>query len=266
MTNFYFIINIIQIIGKKTVFLIIHIGKSGILLINIVTSNMNLKKNSRNFIKQFYIMGFLSLGIIIISSLFIGMVVGLQGYYILQKFGTEEVIGQMISLTIIRELGPVMSALLFVGRTGASLAAEICLMKNTDQMLAIENMGIDPIGKIITPKFWAGLISMIILAIIFIVMAIIGSYIATVLWLKCDNNIFWSSITDNIDFKIDIINSIIKSSIFGFVIIWVALFQGINSKTTIEGIIISTTNTVVYSTFIILIINFFLTSLMFNWI
>lgn len=256
---------IITSIGKNLINFIIDIGIATILLKKNIYSIIKLKKNFKNFLRNIYFIGFLSLGLILLSGIFIGMVVGLQGYYILKKFGTEEIIGQMTSLTIIRELGPVVSALLFAGRTGASLTAEICLMKNTDQLTAMEMMGINTIIKVISPKFWACILSMLILALIFIVISIFGSYISTVLWLDIDSNIFWTSIKDSIDIKIDIINSLIKSIIFGIIISWTAIYQGLNSKSTTEGIALSTTNTVVYSSFIILSLNFFLTAIMFNW-
>ncbi|HFL8824245.1 MAG TPA: lipid asymmetry maintenance ABC transporter permease subunit MlaE [Candidatus Azoamicus sp. OHIO1] len=261
----YSIINKIECLGKASLKFMITIGKAGLLIKSIITGNVILKRNIKQFIRHLYFIGVLSMGIIIISGLFIGMVVGLQGYYILKKFGAEQVIGQMTVLTIIRELGPVISALLFAGRTGASLTAEIGLMECTEQLSSMEMMGIDPIKKVIAPRFWAGLIAMILLALIFIVIAIIGSYISTVHWLNVDSNSFWSSIQENVNFKVDIINSIIKSTIFGFIITWISVFQGITCKPTAEGIAISTTNTVVYSSFTILGLNFFLTAIMFKW-
>ncbi len=266
MKKIFFIINKIEMLGLKFIDFITAVGQSALLLKNIIFSNLDLQKNFRQFLRYLYFIGVLSLGIIVLSALFIGMVVGLQGHYILQKFGTEEIIGQMTALTIIRELGPVVSALLFTGRTGASLTAEICLMKSTEQLLAMEMMGIDTIKKVIAPRFWAGLISMVLLSLIFIVVAVFGSYLSTVCFLNLDADIFWMSIRENVDFKIDIVNSIIKSFIFGFIITWISIFQGVYSNSTAEGIAISTTNTVVYSSFIILGLNFFLTSIMFKWI
>lgn len=266
MKKIFFIISKIELLGFKCIDFIVTVGKSALLLNSVIFSNIEFKKNFKSFLRHLYFIGVLSLGIIVLSALFIGMVVGLQGHYILQKFGTEEVIGQMSALTIIRELGPVVSALLFTGRTGASLTAEICLMKSTEQLLAMEMMGIDIIKKVIAPRFWAGLISMVLLSLIFIVVAIFGSYLSTVCWLNLDNDIFWMSVRESVDFKIDIVNSIIKSFIFGFIITWISIFQGVDSKSTAEGIAISTTNTVVYSSFIVLGLNFFLTSIMFKWI
>ncbi|HIH2762565.1 MAG TPA: MlaE family lipid ABC transporter permease subunit [Candidatus Azoamicus sp. MARI] len=265
MKKIFFILNKIEIFGLTCVNVIVSVGKSVFLLKNIIFSKLEYRKTFIHILKHLYFIGVLSLGLIILSALFIGMVVGLQGHYILQKFGTEEIIGQMTALTIIRELGPVVSALLFTGRTGASLTAEICLMKSTEQLLAMEMMGIDITKKVITPRFWAGLISMVMLSLIFIVVAIFGSYLSTVCFLNLDSDVFWISIRENIDFKIDIVNSMIKSLIFGFIITWISIFQGLDSKMTAEGVSMSTTNTVVYSSFIILGLNFFLTSIMFKW-
>lgn len=264
MKMIYLIFNTIESLGIKIIDFIIEVGSAIFLLKNIFTRKKIPKRNIREFLKQIYFIGVLSLGIIILSGFFIGMVVGLQGYSILKKFGTEDIIGQMTALTIIRELGPVVSGLLFTGRTGASLTAEICLMKSTEQLASMEMMGIDPIKKIIMPRFLAGIISMVILSLIFIVVAVLGSYISTVLWLDVDNGAFWNNIKENIDFRIDIINSFIKSLIFGFIITWISVFQGVKSESTNSGIAFATTNSVVYSSFAILGLNFFLTAIMFR--
>lgn len=254
---------IIETIGKHSINFIKNIGKALFVLKNSINGIYNIDK--QQIIKNLYFIGTLSLGIILISGFFIGMVVGLQGYNILKKFGAEQLSGQMIALTIIRELGPVVSALLFSGRTGASLTAEIGLMKNTDQLSSMEMMGIDPLKKIIAPKFFAGLFSMFFLNLIFILTAIIGSYITNTCWLNIDSSLYWSSIKEIVNFKLDILNSMIKSVIFGFIITWVAIFQGLKNNLSASEIAISTTNTVVYSAFAILGMNFLLTAIMFSW-
>jgi len=263
MKMIYFLVNKIEILGNIFINIIINIGEAGILLTDVLFANILNKKNYKYFIRNIYFIGVLSLGIIILSAFFIGMVVGFQGYYILKDFGKEEIIGQMSTLIIIRELAPVISALLFTGRTGTSLTTEICLMKNTDQLSSIDMMGIDSIKKIITPRFWAGMLSMFILSIVFIVIAVFGCYFSTVFLLEIDTNVFWINIKENIDFKLDVINSLIKSIIFSFIIVWISIYQGIKSKSTMESIALSTTNTVVYSSFVILSLNYFLTSIMF---
>lgn len=253
----------IQIIGEYLVYFITNIGKAIFMLKNSIYGNINI--NRKQIIKNLYFIGVLSLGIIIVSGFFIGMVVGLQGYNILKKFGAEQLSGQMISLTIIRELGPVVSALLFSGRTGASLTAEIGLMKSTEQLSSMEMMGIDPLKKIIAPRFLSGIFSLFFLNLIFVLTAIFGSYVTTSYFLNVDNTIFWSSIKEIINFRLDILNSIIKSIIFGFIITWISIFQGLKCNSTSEGLGVSTTNTVVYSSFAILGINFLLTVIMFSW-
>ncbi|HFL8819430.1 MAG TPA: MlaE family lipid ABC transporter permease subunit [Candidatus Azoamicus sp. OHIO2] len=265
MKRLYFLINNLEIIGKTTLDLIIDIGKAGVFLFDIIICKINFNKNGINFIKQFYFIGVLSVGLISISALFIGMVVGLQCYYIIQKFGVEDIIGQLTALTIVRELAPVVSAMLFIGRTGSSLTAEISFMKSTDQLASMEMMGINSIEKLIVPRFWCGLISMLLLALIFIVVSIFGCYISTVIYLNIEHDIFWSSIKEHVNFRYDVLNSLFKSVVFGFIIMWISLFQGLNSNSTVAGMAKATTNTVVYSTFIILGLNFFLTAVMFSW-
>ena len=182
MKKIYLFIKSIEDLGVNILIFINAIGKSLLFLLSIVPYVINIFKSSKSLIKQIYFIGFLSLGLIIVSGLFIGMVVGLQSYSIIEKFGTEEIIGQMTSLSIIRELGPVVSAILFVGRTGTSLTAELCLMKSTDQLSSMEMMGISYLEKVVMPKFLSGLICMFFLTVIFIIVAIIGSYFATVVW------------------------------------------------------------------------------------
>ncbi len=263
MKKIYFLISYLEYLGKNFIQFIVTVGQAGIFLVSILLSRVIYKRNIAHFVKQFYFIGVLSVGLIVVSALFIGMVVGLQGYYIIHKFGTEDIVGEMASLTIVRELAPVVNAMLFTGRTGASLTAELCLMKSTDQLISMEMMGVPPIKKLIVPRFWCGLISMLFLALLFITVSLFGCYLSTVVYLKMDHDIFWSGVREHLDFKIDILNSLIKSIVFAFVIMWVSLFQGINSDSTANGIARATTNTVVYSTFIILGLNFFLTAIMF---
>ncbi len=263
MRKIYYLVDYI-LFYSKNIFITINVfGKSLLFLISVLFCRSGIRRNYKVFIRNFYFMGFLSLSLFIVSAMFIGMVVGLQSYSIIKKFGTEEIIGHMIALSIIRELGPVVSAILFVGRNGSSLTAELCLMKSTDQISSMEMMGISFLEKVVVPKFISGLICMFFLTIIFIVVAILGSYIADVIYFNIDHYIFWSSIQNNVDFKTDILNSFIKSVIFGFIIVWISLFQGINSIPTVHGISKATTNTVIYSIFSILCLNFFLTAIMF---
>jgi phospholipid/cholesterol/gamma-HCH transport system permease protein len=202
----------------------------------------------------------------VLSSLFIGMVLGLQGYTILVKFGAEQVLGQLIALSLVRELGPVVAALLFAGRAGSTLTAEIGLMKATEQLSSLEMMGVDPLKRIVAPRFWAGQISMPLLALIFNAVAIYGGYMVGVKWLGVDGGAFWANMQSAVDFHEDVVNGIIKSVVFGTVTTWIAVYQGIVCITTAEGIGRATTKTVVYASLAILAMDFFLTAVMFgNW-
>ena len=219
----------------------------------------DFRHSSKRLIHQLYSVGVLSLVIIIISGIFIGMVLGLQGYTILVKFGAEQALGQLIALILVRELGPVVSALLFAGRAGSSLTAEISLMKTTEQLSSMEMMGVDPLHRIIAPRFWAGQLSLPILALVFSSVAIIGGYMVGVIWLGVDGGAFWSNMQAAVNFQVDIVNGIIKSVVFGTVTTWIAVFQGIDCVPTSEGIANATTRTVVYSSLAILGLDFFLT-------
>ena len=213
-------------------------------------------------IRQIYNEGVLSLIIIVVSALFIGMVVGLQGYTTLEKFGTTSALGQLLALSITRELGPVITALLFAGRAGSALTAEIGLMKTTEQLSSMEMMAVDPLHRIISPRFWGGVISMPILATIFSAIAIYGGYLVGVVWLGVNSGTFWSNMQATVNFRIDVVNGIIKSIAFGVVVTWIAVFQGYDCVPTPEGISRATTRSVVYSSLVILGLDFVLTTMM----
>jgi phospholipid/cholesterol/gamma-HCH transport system permease protein len=208
--------------------------------------------------------GVLSLVIIVISGLFVGMVLGLQGYTTLVKFGAEQALGQLIALSLVRELGPVVSALLFAGRAGSALTAEIGLMKTTEQLSSMEMLGVDPLRRIIAPRFWAGQISMPLLALIFSCVAIYGGHMVGVIWLGVDDGAYWANMQSSVDFYDDVVNGIIKSVVFGTVVTWIALYQGYRCPPTSEGIAKATTQTVVYSSLAILGLDFILTAVMFG--
>lgn len=238
------------------------IGRSGWLLVRSIVRVPDIKHGFPELVKQIYNEGVLSLIIIIVSAMFIGMVVSLQGYNVLVKFGTTSALGQLLALSITRELGPVVAALLFAGRAGSALTAEIGLMKATDQLSSMEMMAVDPLQRVISPRFWGGFISMPVLATIFSAMAIYGGYLVGVKWLGVDNGAFWSGMQSSVGFRIDVINGIIKSIVFGFAVTWVAVFQGYDCVPTAEGIGRATTKTVVYSSLLILGLDFVLTAMM----
>jgi phospholipid/cholesterol/gamma-HCH transport system permease protein len=218
----------------------------------------------RLLITQLYSVGVLTFLIITISGLFVGMVLGLQGYYILSDFGAEETLGVMVAASLVRELGPVVSGLLFAGRAGSALTAEIGLMKATEQLSGMEMMAVDPIRRIITPRFFAGFLSMPLLAALFSAIGVLGGQFVGCGLLGVDTGAYWSQMQAKLDFEDDIINGVIKSMVFGFVASWIALFEGYDSVPTSEGVSRATTRTVVNSAFSILGLDFILTALMFG--
>jgi phospholipid/cholesterol/gamma-HCH transport system permease protein len=237
-------------------------GKAGILLSQVIFSIPNFKKGTPLIAQQIYAEGVLSLLIIVVSSLFIGMVVALQGYHTLAKFGASQELGPLVALSVVRELGPVVTALLFAGRAGSALAAEIGLMKATDQLSSMEMMAVDPIRRVIAPRLWGGFISMPLLTIIFNLVAIYGAYLVGVKWLGLDAGAFWSNMQSSVDFWSDIVNGIYKSIVFGLVVTWISLYQGYSAEPTSAGIASATTRSVVYSSLAILGLDFVLTAMM----
>ena len=213
-------------------------------------------------IREIYFTGVMSLVIIIVSAFFVGMVLGLQGYYTLQKYGSSEAIGVLVALSLVRELGPVVTALLFAGRAGTAITAEIGLMKATEQLSAMEMMAVSPIARIIAPRFWAGVITMPILASIFSMVGVLGGYVVAVPIIGVDEGAFWSQMQANVDFRFDIVNGLIKSVVFGIACTIIALFEGFDAPPTAEGVSRATTRTVVTSSLAILALDFVLTSFM----
>lgn len=238
------------------------LGRSGLFLFHTLYRRPRPIKAFPLLIEQIYAVGVLSLTIIIVSSLFIGMVVGLQGYHTLHKFGAAQQLGQLVALSVVRELGPVVTALLFAGRAGSALTAEIGLMKATQQLASMEMMGVDPLWRVISPRFWAGVISMPVLATLFSALAIFGGYLVGVKWLGVDPGSFWNNMQSSVDFDLDVVNGIIKSLVFGVVVTWIAVFQGYDCMPTAAGISRSTTRSVVYASLAILGLDFILTTMM----
>ena len=214
--------------------------------------------------EQVHFIGNYSLLIIAVSGLFVGMVLGLQGYYTLSQFGAEEKLGQLVALSLLRELGPVVTALLFAGRAGTSLTAEIGLMKAGEQLTAMEMMAVDPIQRVLAPRFWAGLIAMPVLAAVFSAIGVIGGYLVGVQLIGVDPGAFWSQMQANIDVRRDIMNGVIKSFVFGMAVTFTALFQGYEAQPTPEGVSRATTRTVVIASLMVLGLDFIMTALMFN--
>jgi len=218
----------------------------------------------RLLVVQLFSVGVLSIAIVTVSGLFVGMVLSLQGYYILSQFGAEETLGVLVAASLVRELGPVVTALLFAGRAGSALTAEIGLMKATEQLAGLEMMAVDPERRILVPRFFAGLISMPLLAALFSAVGVIGGYFVGVGLLGVDGGAFWSQMQAKIDLHEDIFNGIIKSLVFGWTCTWIALYQGYDCVPTSEGVSRATTRTVVHSAFAVLALDFVLTALMFG--
>lgn len=255
---------IFQNLGKSTRTSFTKLGRATFFLLHILSGIISVLARPRLLLNQLYFVGVLSFLIITISGLFVGMVLGLQGYYILSDFGAETTLGLMVAASLIRELGPVVSALLFAGRAGSALTAEIGLMKATEQLSGMEMMAVDPIKRIISPRFLAGFLSVPLLSALFSAVGIIGGQLVGSGLLGVDEGAYWSQMQAKMDFQSDVVNGMIKSIIFGFVITWIALFEGYDTIPTSEGVSRATTRTVVNSAFSILGLDFILTALMFG--
>jgi phospholipid/cholesterol/gamma-HCH transport system permease protein len=254
----------LQFLGRTTRTGFTKLGRGTFFLLHTLGGIGSILPRPRLILNQIYAVGVLSFLIITISGLFVGMVLGLQGFYILSDFGAEETLGLMVAASLVRELGPVVTALLFAGRAGSALTAEIGLMKATEQLSGMEMMAVDPIKRIISPRFLAGLLSMPLLAALFSMIGILGGHMVGVGLLGVDEGSYWSQMQAGIDFQDDIVNGVIKSIVFGFVATWIALFEGYDTIPTSEGVSRATTRTVVNSAFSILGLDFILTALMFG--
>ena len=213
---------------------------------------------------QIFFLGNYSLAIISVSGLFVGFVLGLQGYYTLQRYGSSEALGLLVALSLVRELGPVITALLFAGRAGTALTAEIGLMKAGEQLSAMEMMAVDPVQRILAPRFWGGIIAMPLLAAVFSAVGVIGGWIVGVVMIGIDSGSFWSQMQSGVDVWRDVGNGIVKSFVFGVTVTFVALYQGFEAQPTPEGVSRATTRTVVVASLAVLGLDFLLTTLMFS--
>ena len=217
-------------------------------------------------IREIYFAGVLSLVIILVSGTFVGMVLGLQGYDTLVRYGSSDALGVLVSLSLIRELGPVVAGLLFASRAGSAITAEIGLMKATEQLAAMEMMAVDPIARVVAPRFWAGVISMPLLAALFSAMGIFGGYLVGVRFSGVDDGSFWSQMQAAVHLRQDVLNGVLKSLVFGIAITWIAVFEGYDAPPTAEGVSRATTRTVVSSSLAVLALDFVMTALMFRGI
>lgn len=255
-------LNQLQAVGKVGLEQVQSLGRAGTFLLGSVMWGGPGSAGFRDLIKQIYSIGVRSLSIIIVAGFFVGMVLGLQGYTILSDFGSEAALGTMVSLTLLRELGPVMTALLFAGRAGSALTAEIGLMKATEQLSAMEMMGVDPLKRVITPRIWGGFIAMPILALLFSLVGIWGGAYVGIEMLGVDEGAYWGNMNASVGFYDDVIKGVIKSLFFGLVVTWIAVYQGFDSIPTSEGISKATTQTVVIASLSVLGLDFILTAIM----
>jgi len=239
-------------------------GRAGLMLFHALVGKPAFCRHAPLLIRQLYSVGVLSLLIIVVSGLFIGMVLGLQGYLVLTTYSAETSLGMLVALSLLRELGPVVTALLFAGRAGSALTAEIGLMKATEQLSSMEMMAVDPLRRVVSPRFWAGFISMPLLTLIFTAVGIAGGALVGVGWKGIDPGFFWSAMQSAVDFHNDVLNCLIKSAVFAITVTWIALFNGYDAIPTSEGISRATTRTVVHASLAVLGLDFVLTALMFG--
>jgi phospholipid/cholesterol/gamma-HCH transport system permease protein len=254
----------IRAIGQRVVNTVWRIGVAARFFFLTLLYSGNCFRRFHLIIRELFSSGVMSLIIIIVAGLFVGMVLGLQGYETLKRYGSESALGVMVALGLVRELGPVMAALLFASRAGSAMTAEIGLMKATEQISAMEMMAVNPIARIVAPRFWAGVISMPLLAALFSAVGVFGGYFVGVVQIGVDEGSFWSQMQAGVDFREDILNGVIKSFVFGIVVTVIALYEGYDAPPTAEGVSGATTRTVVTSSLAILMLDFILTAVMFR--
>ena len=257
-------INLLQALGRWGLNFFERLGRAHIFLAQVLAGVPSLLPRPRLIVQQLYSIGVLSLLIIAVSGLFVGMVLGLQGYNTLVTFGAEKSLGIVVALSLVRELGPVISALLFAGRAGSALTAEIGLMKATEQLSGMEMMAVDPLARVVAPRFIAGIIALPLLAAIFSAVGVFGGYFVGVGLLGIDEGAFWSQMQAKVSLSEDVVNGVIKSMVFGVVATWIAVFEGYDAVPTSEGVSRATTRTVVHTALAVLALDFVLTALMFG--
>ena len=259
------LLNALASLGHRGIKTLRTFGRAGLMLFNAVVGKPEFRKHAPLLIRQLYNVGVLSMLIIIVSGVFIGMVLGLQGYLVLTTYSAETSLGMLVALSLLRELGPVVAALLFAGRAGTSLTAEIGLMKAGEQLSAMEMMAVDPIQRIIAPRFWAGLIVVPLLTAVFNAVGVLGGWIVSVPMIGVDPGAFWSQMQGGVDVWADLGNGVLKSAVFGVTVTFVALLQGYVAKPTADGVAHATTRTVVMASLMVLGLDFLLTAMMFSF-
>jgi len=257
-------LDLIRKLGHAMVERIWRLGFASRFLVAILAQSGTSFRRLSLTLREIYFGGVLSLLIILVSGLFVGLVLGLQGYEILQRFGSTEALGTLVALSLTRELGPVLAAIFFASRAGSSITAEIGLMKATEQLKAMDMMAVNPIARVVAPRFWGGVISMPLLAALFSAMGVIGGWLIGVVFIGVDDGAYWSQMQASVDFRYDVWNGVIKSFVFGVAVSLIAVFEGYDSVPTAEGVSRAITRTVVTSALSILALDFVLTSFMFR--
>ncbi|PKO34244.1 MAG: ABC transporter permease [Betaproteobacteria bacterium HGW-Betaproteobacteria-7] len=251
-------------LGHSVIDRIWRLGFAARFLFAILRFSGALFRRPQLIAREVYFSGVLSLLIISVSGLFVGLVLGLQGYETLQRYGSTEALGILVALSLVRELGPVVAGLLFASRAGSSITAEIGLMKTTEQLKAMDMMAVNPIARVVAPRFWGGVIAMPLLAALFSAMGVLGGWLIGVVFIGVDEGAFWAQMQAGVDFRYDIVNGVIKSFVFGIAVSLIAVFEGYDSVPTAEGVSRAITRTVVTSALAILALDFVLTSFMFR--
>lgn len=262
--NFSFALEIIRRIGHRLNNGVQKLGFAARFFVMVLVYSGQSFRRFNLTVREIYFSGFQSLLIILVSGLFIGMVLGMQGYETLQRYGSSEALGVLVALSLTRELGPVVAALLFASRAGSSITAEIGLMKATEQLTAMDMMAVNPIARVVAPRFWGGVISMPLLAALFSAVGVFGGYLVGVVLIGVDEGAFWSQMQGSVDFRFDVWNGVVKSFVFGVAVSLIAVFEGYDAVPTAEGVSGSIKRTVVYSALAILALDFVLTSFMFR--
>lgn len=258
--------NLFQTVGHSTLGHLTRIGRATLFLRQTLLGCGRIILRGRLIIEQIHAVGVLTMMIIVVAGLFVGMVLGFQGYHTLIDYGAESSLGLLVAVSLTRELGPVLSALLFAGRAGSAITAEIGLMKATDQIAGMEMMAVDPVSRVVAPRFLAGIIALPLLAAMFAAVGIGGGYLIGTLQLGVDSGVYWSTMQQGIDIYDDIFNGVIKSIVFGVVVAWIAVFEGYDATPTSEGVAQATKRTVVIASLSVLALDYLLTALMFGGI
>ncbi len=251
-------------LGHQVTDMVAKLGYAARLFLVLIASSGTAFRRFRLTVAQMHFIGNYSLVIIVVSGLFVGFVLGLQGYNTLQRYGSEQALGLLVALSLVRELGPVITALLFAGRAGTSITAEIGLMKAGEQLSAMEMMAVSPVARVLAPRFWAGVFAMPLLAAMFSAVGVFGGYVVGVVLIGVDDGAFWSQMQNGVDWIDDVGNGVLKSLVFGVAVTFIAVFEGFDASPTPEGVSHATTRTVVTSSLVVLALDFILTALMFT--